>query len=238
MKTIIALALLMASNCFGQADVNLVATGDWTKPVRDENGVGSVLRGRLLIYDDQAQSAANHARLYIEIQQVFTNGWYDPVEIYFFGTNLVFELHNEHGQPISGMATMRMGAVLKPYWVTVPCDGTVRIRADECTLGPKEKPDGLEILTRDNCWIVPLNATNDFYLTCSFTSATNYPSPLHYDTWRGTLRFPKVKIPSQNSIGLDFMKPQPNPQGGANRSQPFSSETNRASGAAASGRSP
>jgi hypothetical protein len=238
MKTIVTSALLMASSCFGQTDGNLIATGDWSKPVRDENGVGSVLRGRLLVYDDQAQSAANHARIYLEIQQVFTNGWYDPVEIYCFGTNLVLELQNEHGQPIPSMATVRVGAVLNSYWVTVPCDGTVRIRADECTLGPHEKPDGLYILTGGNAWLVPRNATNDFYLTCSFTSATNHPSPLHYDTWRGTLRFPEVKIPSQNSIGLDFMKPQPNPQVGANGRQPFSSEANRPSAAAASRRSP
>ncbi len=146
MKTIVPLSLLMASSCFGQTDSNLITTGDWSKPVRDANGVGASLRGRLLVYYDQVQSAADHARIYIEIQHVFTNGWYPPVEIYCFGTNLNFELKDEHGQLIPGRPGFRWGAVLEPYWVTVPCDGTVRIRADECTLGPKEKPDGLEIL--------------------------------------------------------------------------------------------
>src|SRR5262249_19545983 len=109
----LALALLIESisNSLGQTDANLIATGEWSKPTRDENGVGSVLRGRLVVYDDQARSAANHARIYIEIQQVFTNGWYDPVEIYCFGTNLVFELQDEFGQPIPSRPSVRVGAV-------------------------------------------------------------------------------------------------------------------------------
>jgi hypothetical protein len=210
MKPCIALVLLIATGCFGQTDSNILATGDWSKPVKDENGVGSTLRGRLLLYDDQVQSAANHARIYVEIQQIYTNGWYAPVEIYCFGTNLVFELKGDHGQSIRSLPADREGLVLQPYWVTVPCDGTVRIRADECTLGRKDKPDGLEILTHDNDWLISPNATNDFYLNCSLRSSTNDPSPLHYDTWRGTLKFPPVKVLLKNAFGLDISEPRLN----------------------------
>ena len=62
-----ALLTKAPSTCLGQTDANLLAAGDWSAPVRDENGVGAVLRGRLLVYDDQGRSAANHARIYIEI---------------------------------------------------------------------------------------------------------------------------------------------------------------------------
>jgi hypothetical protein len=43
MKTFIALALFIATNCFGQTDSNILSTGDWSEPVKDENGVGSSL---------------------------------------------------------------------------------------------------------------------------------------------------------------------------------------------------
>jgi hypothetical protein len=208
MKTIVPLLLLLAACCFGQTDSHIIATGDWSEPVRDENGVGASLRGRLLVYDDQVKSAANHARIYLEIQHVFTNGWYPPVEIYCCLDHLAFELKNGHGQLVPGGGVVKWGAVLEPYWATVPCDGTVRIRADEYTLGPSEKPDDLEILTRANHWLISPNATNDFYLTCLFTPATSSPSPLHYVTWRGALRFPPVQLSPKDIFRLSRFKPQ------------------------------
>jgi len=139
MKTF-ALFLLLASLqcCFGQTDTNLIATGEWSETVSD--GPDYALRGRLLVYDDRSPSAANHARVYLELQHVFPGGWANPVEVYFeFGirTDLHFEMRDKLDQPIrlepfSKFPVVRDLAVdrsvlfenLKAVKAWVPIDGT------------------------------------------------------------------------------------------------------------------
>ena len=197
MKTI-ALFLFLASFpcCFGQTDTNVIATGDWSEAVSDSDGYA--LRGRLLVYDEQ--SAPNHARVYLELQHVFKGpGWWDgPLEIYFDigrSDDLHFEMRDKLDQPVPQFPVVIRGPTPSSCWVTLPCDSTVRLRADIYTLGPPEKPDGLEILVRGGCWLIRPNATNDFFLSGSFTPSTDHPSSLKYHVWRGTLKLPKAKIP-------------------------------------------
>jgi hypothetical protein len=188
------LLLLTCRCCFGQTDTNLIAAGDWSALVRDDQSE-PFLRGRLLVYDAvQGKSGADHARIYLELQDVSTNGWYGPIEIYCFGTNLDFEMQDGRGQPIPSMALLRWELEPAPYWVTLPCDATVRIRADDATGGLDPKPNGLEINTANKCWVIPPNATNDFFLSASFTPLKDHPSPLNYHIWQGTLKLPPVKI--------------------------------------------
>jgi hypothetical protein len=195
MKTI-AFFLLLASLpwCFGQTDTNLIATGDWSEAVSD--GPDHALRGRLLLYDERSPSAANHARVYLELQHVFAGGWANPIEVYFeFGNrnDLHFEMHDKLGQPIHQQPVLTIGPVANPYWVTLPCESTVRLRADTL-LGPQSKPDGLEILVPGGCWIIPPRATNDFFLSATFTPPKDHSSSLHYYVWQGSLELPSVKI--------------------------------------------
>jgi len=193
---ILGLSLLAAGPrcCFGQTDTNLLATGDWSEAVSSD---GHALRGRLLVYDENSRSAANHARIYLELQHVFQGGWDNPVEIYFeFGgrKNLHFEMRDGHDQSIPQYPVVIRGPVANPYWVTLPCESTLRLRADNI-LGPQSKPDGLEVFVPGDCWLIPSNATNDFFLSATFTSPSDHSSPLHYAFWQGTLKLPKVKIP-------------------------------------------
>jgi hypothetical protein len=74
----------------------------------------------------------------------------------------------------------------------------VRLRADQYTLGTG-KHDGLEILVHGRRCLIRPSATNDFFLSGSFTPATNHPSALKYHVWQGTLKLPKVKIPAKGS---------------------------------------
>ena len=194
MKTI-ALFLLLAflRYGFGQTDTNVIAVGAWSEPVSDSDG--HTLRGRLLVYDEQ--SAPNHARIYLELQHVFKGAWYNPLEIYFdigLSDDLHFEMRDKFDQPVPQFPVRIRGPVPSPCWVTLPCDSTVRLRADTYTLGPPSKPDGLGILVRGGCWLIRPNATNDFFLSGSFTPSTDHPSSLKYHVWRGTLKLPKVKI--------------------------------------------
>lgn len=200
MKITTALLFIACLPCFGQTDTNLIAAGGWSEAVKDSDGY--TLRGRLLVYDEH--TPPYHARVYLELQHVFNDsGWWDsPFEIYFKVSSsdvLHFEMRDGHDQPIPMFPVVIRGPVESPYWVTLPCDSTVRVRADWCNMGPSSKPDGLEIFMQDGgCWLMPPDATNDFYLSASFTPPTNHPSSLNYHVWHGTLVLPKVKIPVKN----------------------------------------
>ena len=185
--------------CFGQTDTNLLATGDWSETVTD--GGGHALRGRLLVYDDRSPSAAGHARVYLELQHVFLGGWDNPVEVYFqFGwgdrNGLQFELRDQLDQPIPTRPIAVRMPIPNPYWVTVPCESTVRLRADDKG-GLQPNAEGLVILVPGACWVLPPNATNDFFLSATFTPTKDHPSALNYHVWQGTLKLPKVKIPAK-----------------------------------------
>ena len=197
MKTIALFLLLASLACgFGQTETNLLATGDWSTAVSDNDGHN--LRGRLLVYDEQG--ALNHARIYLELQHVFKGpGWWsNPLEIYFDiggSDDLHFDMRDEFDQPIPQFPVAIRGPAPSPCWVTLPCDSIMRLRADTYTLGQSAKPDGLQILVRGGCWLIRPNATNDFFLSGTFTPSTEHPSALKYPLWRGTLKLPKVKIP-------------------------------------------
>jgi hypothetical protein len=211
MKILLAFLLVAAScYCYAQTDTNLIAAGDWSKPV---SAGGIAIRGRLLVYDDQAGDAYNLARIYLELQRIpnhpdvgyITEGRVDAteVEIYYdpnMGwdnepSGLRLELRDENHQkiPSEGPLTFN-GAFTPPYWIILTPDMTVRFRSERLSIG---KPKGLTIMGRVGQWTIPPNATNDYYLHGSFVSTTNHPSPIHYHIWQGTLELPPVKIPAK-----------------------------------------
>ena len=210
MKILLSFLLVAAScYCLAQTDANLVAAGDWSKPVSD---AGIAIRGRLLVYDDQAGDAYNLARIYLELQRVpnHPESAYNidgrgatEVEIYYdpnMGVDneppgLLLELRDEHHHKIPSEGPLMFNGVFTPpYWIILTPDMTVRFRSERLSLGPDSKPKGLTIMGRMGQWTIPPNATNDYYLHGSFVSTTNHPSPLHYHIWQGTLELPPVKI--------------------------------------------
>ena len=109
--------------------------------------------------------------------------WHEIVVCGYFNISrsdvLHFEMRDRLDQPIPMYPVMIRGPAESPYWVTLPCDSTVRLRADWCNMGPPSKPDGLEIFAQDGgCWLIRPNATNDFYLSASFTPPNDHPSSL------------------------------------------------------------
>ena len=204
MKTI-ALFLLAASFqcCFGQTDSSVLAVGDWSPVVND---CQHALRGRLVICDDNGPSAANHARVYLELRHVFHGAWEAPLKIFYkIGMNdgdLRFEMRDQAGHPIPQTPIAIRGPMPSPCWITLPCDATMRLRADEYLLGPANKPDGLEILA-GGCWIIPNNTTNSYMLSATFATPKEELSRTNRDDWQGTLTLPKVKIPPKGP------KPEP-----------------------------
>jgi hypothetical protein len=202
MKTIVLFLLLACSQCcFGQTDTNVVAIGDWSEPVSDH--AGYTLRGRLLIYDAEFYSRIKmwgHARIYLELQHICADVWRNPTEICFrMSAGLHFEMRDGLDKPIRYKSPPIDAYVnANPYWVTLPCESTVRVRADPGLCSDSTKPDGLSILVGPDClWDIRPGATNDYYLSATFTPVTNHPSSLNYHVWQGTLNLPKVKPPSK-----------------------------------------
>ncbi len=114
--------------CFGQTDTNLLATEDWSEVVRDRDEHSTyALRGRLLVYDDQTQSAANHARVYLELQNVFEGGWSVPLEVYFelgVRDDLHFEMRDALDRPIPQQGVSIRGSMPEPYHIILYCLAT------------------------------------------------------------------------------------------------------------------
>lgn len=203
MKKAIALFLLLASCrlCLGQTDSNVIAIGDWSDPVKDHDGY--TLRGRILVYDAEGQAPSGvwpHGRVYLELQHPFRTAWYRPIEVHYsagFKPDLHFEMRDELNNPVLNMPAEIMGPVPHELRVTLPCDSTLRLRADVYNSGSQNKPEGLELRVPGGIWLIPPNATNDFYLSGTFSPQGMDPSSPNYHVWQGTLKLPKVKIPAK-----------------------------------------
>lgn len=198
MKTIVLFLLLAGYQCaFGQTDTNVVAIGNWSEPVTDEDGY--TLRGRLLIYDAEYISRSKmwgHARIYLELQQPLTLVWYSPAEVYFdVAHSLHFEMRDGLNKRIIPESPPLGSFTPNPCWVTVPCDSILRLRADP-GWGTASKPNGLSILVQPHdLWNIRPGSANDYFLSATFSPKTNHPSALGYHVWQGTLELPRVKLP-------------------------------------------
>jgi hypothetical protein len=161
------------------------------------------------VYDDKdTQKATREARAYVELQHVETNGWNIPLELNFdfsmnFQTNnSYFEMRDENDRPIKSGLIAIDAIMPDAYDIFLPCDSTIRIRADFYSIGsdPDYSPKsqhGLSILGNGGYWVIPQNVTNEFYLSATLICvASTNTSPKHYN-WVGTLNLPKVTIPSQ-----------------------------------------
>jgi len=201
MKTI-ALFIVLSSLqcCLGQTDTNLLAAGDWSETVHDatQYGWGSwhpALRGRLLVQNDTKE---NRARVYLELQHLYEGGWGVPLEVYYdIGRCEASHpaLRDSLDRPIPSVGAGIAMATPMPYWVTLPCDSTLRLRVDWGGLSPSPKPGSLELHIGWSCWVIRPNATNEFFLSGSFTPSKDNPSPTQNHVWHGTLHLPKVRIP-------------------------------------------
>ena len=124
-----------------------------------------------------------------------TNTIQEATSIIHHQHSVDLKIRDGNDKPYPNEATMINGSFPEPIWVTIQCDSTVRLRADIYTLGRSGKINGFEVFVNDGCCTIPAHATNDYYLSGTFSPPTNHPSPLNYHVWQGTLNLPRVKIP-------------------------------------------
>ena len=205
MKAFLSLSLFAVCQlCFAQTDTKLIAAGNWSEAVPDGD---HSLRGRLLVYDEPNPPCI--ARIYIELQHISTRlgARTSPIEIYFYThDDLRFEMRHGSGQLVPPNGT-GVASVPSPRWIVFPCDSSESLRVNDyfrlnlLMSAPSSDPaiieSALKILVCSGCWLIAPDATNDFFLSASFTPQTNHPSPLNYPIWQGTLKLPAVKIPAK-----------------------------------------
>ena len=190
---------------------NVIVVGDWSKPVKDADGY--VLRGRLILYDmphytNQFPGAATteywgNAPLFLELQNLSPR-MDKSLGVYFaLGDGLECELLDSRGGHVTNSLFVFFSGSLRPwfrsYWITVPLDGSVRLRADPQTGGHSPKAGGLEIeLSQSQRWIIPAGDTSAYYLSGNFSPPTNHPAPPGSHVWRGKLILPPMRITAPN----------------------------------------
>ena len=213
MKSITLLILFTAHACrVAAGDTNVLATGDWSKPVSDF--LGYELRGRLLLCDSPKDKVT---AVYLELQECSDN-WGGIIDVYCnmkptvaFGARpdaqgkehiekaaAVWELRDASDKPVPESPGGFGGGAPGAHWITSPCDSTVSLRASVYG-GGRLKDGSLSIFFLSNHWIIPPRSTNDFYLSCTFTvdPPTNHVALPEHHIWQGTLHLPKMKIPVQ-----------------------------------------
>jgi len=225
MKIIPFLFLLFTSECcFSAVDTNLIAAGDWSAPVGSTQGFGfpnrGTLRGRILLAESPKSGGSpgwHDIAVYLELQEC-SDLWDGDMDVYCNMMPTVtlaahpnaqgretiqpaggqWELHDGSGRPVPGSPGAFSGGRLGSYWMTIPTDSTVRLRAT-CYCGGKDKDGRLHIVLPNNYWQIPSRSTKDYFLSCTFTVVppTNHIVEAGHCLWQGTLVLPPLKIPVQ-----------------------------------------
>jgi len=194
MKKLLPIVCIFANClCFAGPVTEPKAIGEWSQPT---NG----LRGRLLFAE--ASKADKYGLLigevYLELQNVSAG---DTMYVYYVASKspLHCQLHDFGGKTVESEPSPGSDGRPSPCWLALPYDSTLRF---DTRLGPAFAPAhpclficvGLE----GGAWEIPLTATNDYYLSGTFSSisTTNETRPR---VWEGTLKLPPVKISVINS---------------------------------------
>jgi hypothetical protein len=171
---------------FGETNTNLLATGDWSQPT---NGV----KGRLLFAEhSRTKDGARIGAVHVELQNVSV---YDAVPVYYDPRNspLHCELRDSVGKRVVPTWGGSDGAP-EASWVALRKGTAARLLA---SLGPAFAPVGPNLIFTvgmDQMWVIPPNATNDFFLS-GFFAVTPPKDPSREPGWEGTLGLSAVRIP-------------------------------------------
>ena len=222
---IITLILLFAASAVPAADdMNLVAAGDWSAPVHSTQAFnflsGGTLRGRILLAESPKPGGSpgwHDLAVYLELQDC-SDVWGRVIDVYCNMMPTValgahpdaqgretieqaagrWELHDAAGHSVPDSPGGFSGGGPGRYWMSIPTDSTVRLRA---TLygGGKGEDGQLHLLLPSHDWQIPSRSTNDYFLSCTFTvdPPTNHIVENGHRVWLGTLKLPPMKIPVQ-----------------------------------------
>jgi hypothetical protein len=198
-RSIAALTLLAVGGSASAADPpKILAAGDWSKPVADRRG--AAVRGRLVV-GERPRDDHREATLYVELQDASESigptmwlfcdfGRHDFRPDYKPGLHC--DLLDKDKRPVKPTPFPFGGAVPKSEWVTLPPDGTIRLRASPFGI---YRPGALAICPGlDRLWVIADNDPADYFLTGTFTIEPADPAPADGAVWRGTIDLPPARI--------------------------------------------
>jgi hypothetical protein len=187
MRIILLLLLFPYHHGFGDVASQPKVMGEWS-------GVTNGLRGRLVLTEDiKSERGLRKGIVYLELQNVAPGDtmyiYYDPKK-----DPVHCVLHDADGKAMRETPSAISSWIPSPCWLALPNDSILRFRTGNTSTEPNEP--GLFIISAymRGSWFVQANATNDYYLSGTFTAKlpTNEGRP---KTWEGTLSLPKLKVP-------------------------------------------
>lgn len=166
--------------------------GEWSEPVDG-------LRGRLLFAENvKDENGVRIGNIYLELQNLSSG---DNRYVYYDAKKspIHCELNDSKSDGVKVWPGNMSDGMPSACWLALPYDSSLRF---DTRLGPAFTPShpclficiGLE----GGTWEIPLTATNDFYLSGTFTT-TPPQNETRPHMWEGTLKLPPVKISVKNS---------------------------------------
>jgi hypothetical protein len=187
------------------AEPEVIASGDWSKPVADTRG--KAIRGRLVVCTKQRSDERREVAVYIELQDA-SESIGQSMQIYCelsktdfrpeFKRGLQCELRDKAGEPVKPAAFAFSGGVPASEWVNLPTDATIRLRTTPFGI---YRPGALTICPDlGKLWIIEDGDPGEYFLAGTFTvdpPAERMPPANTEHVWRGTLELPPARIVAQ-----------------------------------------
>jgi hypothetical protein len=162
----------------GAGEKTPVAIGDWSEPAGGLRGRLLVSRGRVL-----GDGKARETLVYVELQNVADAG---EQSVYFDPDALACELTDAAGKAVRPSPGGGSGGRPGKTWVTIPFDGSIRLRANPYGFG---RAEGLLIPLNNTAWHITGDA--EYHLSGTLTVT---PPEGKADAWKGELKLPKAKV--------------------------------------------
>ncbi len=176
-SSLLAVCVCVASLCeIGQAadPVKILAAGEWSKPVADNRGYA--LRGRLVLGEKPPRDELREVVVYVELQEA-SDFIGNSLRIYCemgkhdfrpeYKPGLQCELRDKDQRPVQSTGFPFGGAVPKSEWVTLPKDGTIRVRATPFGI---RRAGAWSICPHLNSlWVIGDDDSNEYFLSGTFT---------------------------------------------------------------------
>jgi hypothetical protein len=148
---------------------------------------------RFIVSSRQVSADFRRAVVYLEMQNV--SDVINPIE-FNSGFSLICKLTNSIGNPPPTAGCIADGFVCPPFWIYVPFDSTLKLRVDDINASAMafKGQNGVSMAVGSGCWLVPDNATNEYFLTGVFKVERTRQPEEHIHAWDGAIQLPRVKL--------------------------------------------
>lgn len=179
----------------------VLAVGAWSKPVADSRGFA--VRGRLVICEKPRTDGRRETPIYVELQDARDSVGGETLLYCEMSRNdfrpeykrgLHCELRDSDGKLAAATGFPFGGRVPQSQWVSLPSDGTFRLRATPFGI---HREKALALCPHLGAlWTISEDDPKEYFLSGTFgiNPADDVAPPSKEHVWRGTIELPPVKI--------------------------------------------